>query len=119
MAYLQDIALYQVGAGEGSSATFMYTVAVILCQGHRHKSCWATYHEVYRHPSVYIACCAGSHPVAVYFSNPDLLWAAQYSRPRFGQGAFSTALDALHRQVTGTPLPNAHWFGKPNLEPYR
>eukprot|EP00878_Enallax_costatus_P027545 GHUV01029672.1.p1 GENE.GHUV01029672.1~~GHUV01029672.1.p1 ORF type:complete len:256 (+),score=92.69 GHUV01029672.1:727-1494(+) len=62
---------------------------------------------------------AGSHPIELYFSNPDLLWAAEYSRPRFGQGAFSTALDALHRQVTGTPLPNAHWFGKPNPEPYR
>eukprot|EP00775_Hariotina_reticulata_P006312 gene6312-6547_t len=61
----------------------------------------------------------GSKPVEVYFSNPDLVWAAEYSRPRFGQGAFSTALDALHRQLTGSPLPNARWFGKPNPEPYR
>lgn len=62
---------------------------------------------------------AGSSPIPVYFSNPDLLWANEHPRPRFGQGAFAAALDALHRQVTGSPLPCAHWFGKPNPEPYR
>jgi HAD superfamily hydrolase (TIGR01456 family) len=61
-----------------------------------------------------------SEPVELVFSNPDILWAARYPRPRLGQGAFSAALDALHRQVTGgAPLPRARWFGKPNPEPYR
>eukprot|EP00879_Flechtneria_rotunda_P010290 GHRR01010758.1.p1 GENE.GHRR01010758.1~~GHRR01010758.1.p1 ORF type:complete len:345 (+),score=111.87 GHRR01010758.1:1674-2708(+) len=61
----------------------------------------------------------GSQPIELYFSNPDLLWAAAYPRPRFGQGAFSTALVALHKQMTGRPIPNVKWFGKPNPEPYR
>jgi ribonucleotide monophosphatase NagD (HAD superfamily) len=26
--------------------------------------------------------------IPVYFSNPDFLWGNEYSRPRFGQGAF-------------------------------
>ncbi|KAI8467209.1 MAG: HAD-superfamily hydrolase [Monoraphidium minutum] len=60
----------------------------------------------------------GSRPVAVYFSNPDLLWANDHARPRFGQGAFATALDALHRATTGGPIPEARFFGKPNPEPY-
>lgn len=62
---------------------------------------------------------AGSKPIELYFSNPDLLWANEHTRPRFGQGAFAQALEALHRELTGSPLPNAKWFGKPNPEPYR
>ncbi len=61
----------------------------------------------------------GSSPVEVYFSNPDLLWANEHPRPRFGQGAFAAALDALHRQTSGSPIANAQFFGKPNPEPYR
>ncbi|WIA28754.1 hypothetical protein OEZ86_011287 [Tetradesmus obliquus] len=61
----------------------------------------------------------GSQPVQLFFSNPDLVWATDYPRPRFGQGAFSTMLAAVHSRLTGTPLPNAKWFGKPNPEPYR
>jgi len=61
----------------------------------------------------------GSSPVEVYFSNPDLLWANEHPRPRFGQGAFAAALDALHRQTHGTPIANVRYFGKPNPEPYR
>ena len=38
--------------------------------------------------------------VKVYFSNPDLLWANEYPAPRFGQGAFATALRTLHKEVT-------------------
>ncbi|EDN08829.1 aspartyl-tRNA synthetase [Histoplasma mississippiense (nom. inval.)] len=29
----------------------------------------------------------------LYFSNPDLLWAAQYHQPRLGQGAFKASLE--------------------------
>ncbi len=58
-------------------------------------------------------------PVKLFFSNPDLLWANEFPRPRYGQGAFSTALNALHIQLTGNPLQQAVWYGKPNPEPYR
>jgi hypothetical protein len=61
----------------------------------------------------------GSSPVEVFFSNPDLLWANEHPRPRFGQGAFAAALEALHRQTTGGPIACARYFGKPNPEPYR
>ncbi|RYP78124.1 hypothetical protein DL770_006951 [Monosporascus sp. CRB-9-2] len=37
----------------------------------------------------------------LYFSNPDLFWAAQYHFPRFGQGAFQGALGGIWREVTG------------------
>ncbi|KAF8072704.1 Retrovirus-related Pol polyprotein from transposon TNT 1-94 [Scenedesmus sp. PABB004] len=59
----------------------------------------------------------GSRGVEVFFSNPDLLWAAEYSRPRLGQGAFSTALTALLARL-GVAL-DATFFGKPHAEPYR
>lgn len=57
--------------------------------------------------------------VPVYFSNPDLLWANEHPAPRFGQGGFKAALEALYAQVTGSPLPHVRVFGKPNPEPYR
>jgi ribonucleotide monophosphatase NagD (HAD superfamily) len=57
--------------------------------------------------------------VEVFFSNPDLLWVNEHLRPRFGQGAFAAALEALHRQTTGSPIACARYYGKPNPEPYR
>jgi hypothetical protein len=57
--------------------------------------------------------------VEVFFSNPDLLWAASFPHPRLGQGAFAAALQALHHRITGRPLPRVRSFGKPNPEPYR
>lgn len=85
--------------------------------------------------------------VDVYFSNPDLLWANAFHLPRFGQGAFSVALEAVYRearpgsslswvswalvgqfldsrrdrceQVSGGGLPKKHMFGKPNPPQYR
>ena len=38
-------------------------------------------------------------PVDVYFSNPDLLWANEFSQPRLGQGGFAACLEALHLKV--------------------
>ncbi len=35
---------------------------------------------------------AGAPPVQLYFSNPDLLWANEFPRSRFGQGAFAHAV---------------------------
>lgn len=37
----------------------------------------------------------------LYFSNPDLWWAAKFKLPRLGQGAFREALEGLWTAVTG------------------
>ena len=39
----------------------------------------------------------GEGGVPVYFSNPDLLWKTQHPFPRFGQGAFRIALEAVYK----------------------
>ncbi|KZF19266.1 putative HAD superfamily hydrolase [Xylona heveae TC161] len=39
----------------------------------------------------------------LYYSNPDLLWAAAYHLPRLGQGGFREALDGVWAAVTGGP----------------
>jgi HAD superfamily hydrolase (TIGR01456 family) len=37
----------------------------------------------------------------LYFSNPDLLWAAKYHLPRLGQGGFREALEGVWAAMTG------------------
>jgi HAD superfamily hydrolase (TIGR01456 family) len=37
----------------------------------------------------------------LYFSNPDLLWAAKYHLPRLGQGGFRAALEGVWTAITG------------------
>lgn len=58
----------------------------------------------------------------LYFSNPDLLWAAQYHLSRFGQGGFREALEGVWRAVTahsgGTPELYKTVIGKPYRETY-
>lgn len=53
----------------------------------------------------------------LYFSNPDLLWAAAYHLPRMGQGAFREAFKGLWGAVTGGPEKGVElqmqMFGKP------
>lgn len=49
----------------------------------------------------------------IYFSNPDLLWANEFPRPRFGQGAFQEAVKANYLRVTGKAL-NPNVGGKPS-----
>lgn len=39
----------------------------------------------------------------IYFSNPDLLWAAAYHLPRLGQGGFREGLEGVWAAVTGGP----------------
>jgi HAD superfamily hydrolase (TIGR01456 family) len=39
----------------------------------------------------------------LYFSNPDLLWAAKYHLPRLGQGGFREALEGVWAALTGGP----------------
>jgi hypothetical protein len=37
----------------------------------------------------------------LYFSNPDLWWAAKYHLPRLGQGGFRESLEGLWTSITG------------------
>jgi HAD superfamily hydrolase (TIGR01456 family) len=41
----------------------------------------------------------------LYFSNPDILWAAKYPLPRLGQGGFHAALKGAWAAVTGLQSP--------------
>lgn len=61
----------------------------------------ATHLDTYQPLHVCPLAPAGSQPVQLFFSNPDLVWATDYPRPRFGQGAFSTMLAAVHSRLTG------------------
>lgn len=42
----------------------------------------------------------GKNGVELYFCNPDLLWKAHYQVPRFGQGAFKEAFQAVFKVNT-------------------
>ncbi|KAK7946554.1 uncharacterized protein PG986_010875 [Apiospora aurea] len=54
----------------------------------------------------------------LYFSNADLVWAAQYHLPRFGQGAFQAAIAGIWKQVTGGMELQRTVIGKPYKETY-
>ncbi|KAI9891382.1 MAG: Coatomer subunit gamma-2 [Vezdaea aestivalis] len=53
----------------------------------------------------------------LYFSNPDLLWAAMYHLPRLGQGGFRAALEGVWRAITGVEL-QCTVLGKPGKVAY-
>ncbi|KAH7381941.1 HAD-like domain-containing protein [Cadophora sp. MPI-SDFR-AT-0126] len=53
----------------------------------------------------------------LYFSNPDLLWAAAYHMPRLGQGGFQAALAGVWNQVTRAKLKRTV-IGKPHAATY-
>lgn len=54
----------------------------------------------------------------LYFSNPDLLWAAKYHLPRLGQGGFREALEGVWNALTGGKSRGVTlqkiMFGKPH-----
>ncbi|PHH54339.1 putative CDP-alcohol phosphatidyltransferase class-I family protein C22A12.08c [Ceratocystis fimbriata CBS 114723] len=54
----------------------------------------------------------------VYFSNPDLLWAAHFHQPRLGQGAFQASLDGVWRAITGGHSLQRTVIGKPHQLTY-
>jgi HAD superfamily hydrolase (TIGR01456 family) len=58
----------------------------------------------------------------LYFSNPDLLWAAKYHLPRLGQGGFREALEGVWAAVTGGPQAGVELhkvvMGKPHRPTY-
>ena len=53
----------------------------------------------------------------IYFSNPDLFWAAKYHLPRLGQGGFREAFEGVWKAVTGGEEKGVtlqkKMFGKP------
>ncbi|GFR50889.1 hypothetical protein Agub_g13180 [Astrephomene gubernaculifera] len=66
------------------------------------------------------AAAAGAPPVKLIFSNPDLLWANEFPRSRFGQGAFAHMLLSIYSRLTAGARPHhVTYYGKPNPQPYR
>ena len=69
----------------------------------------------------------------IYFSNPDLLWAASYPLSRFGQGGFREALEGvwaavtggskagveLHKTIIGKPYQGTYEFAEKRLIEHR
>ncbi|KAF2109704.1 HAD-like domain-containing protein [Lophiotrema nucula] len=59
----------------------------------------------------------------LYFSNPDLLWAAKYHLPRLGQGGFREAFEGVWAALTGGPSAGVELqkvvMGKPHEPTYR
>jgi hypothetical protein len=59
---------------------------------------------------------------SLYFSNPDLLWAAKYHLPRLGQGGFREALEGVWNAITGGKEAGVtlqkKLFGKPHQATY-
>lgn len=54
----------------------------------------------------------------VVISQSDLLWVTEFSAPRFGLGAFATALEALHTATVGEGFHDKVVYGKPTAKPY-
>ncbi|KAI5284764.1 hypothetical protein KEM54_001094 [Ascosphaera aggregata] len=54
----------------------------------------------------------------LYFSNPDVIWAAQYHQPRLGQGAFIAALEGTWKALTGGAELKKTIIGKPHQYTY-
>jgi ribonucleotide monophosphatase NagD (HAD superfamily) len=65
---------------------------------------------------------ARNRPAEIHFSNPDLLFSSTFHVPRFGQGAFRVACEAVYRETRDQdpfghlwPDPAVAWaqYGKP------
>ncbi|KAF2757407.1 HAD-superfamily hydrolase [Pseudovirgaria hyperparasitica] len=55
----------------------------------------------------------------LWFSNPDLLWAAKHPLPRFGQGGFREALEGVWAAITGGPQNGVSLQKRVIGKPYR
>jgi hypothetical protein len=55
----------------------------------------------------------------LYFSNPDLWWAAKFHLPRLGQGAFRESLEGLWTAVTGGEKAGVSLHKELMGKPYR
>ena len=49
----------------------------------------------------------GGRPVPLYYSNPDIVYANEFPAPRFGQGCFAAALNAVYAAVS--LIMKLHW----------
>ncbi|GIL56053.1 hypothetical protein Vafri_11504 [Volvox africanus] len=66
------------------------------------------------------AAAVGAAHVKLVFSNPDLLWANEFPKNRFGQGAFAHMVLSLFGRLTEGCRPrHVTFYGKPNPQPYR
>ncbi|KAH8055227.1 hypothetical protein JL720_14337 [Aureococcus anophagefferens] len=63
------------------------------------------------------AAPAASQNVPLYSSCADFLYAAEHPAPRFGSGAFLTALDATFAELAGSALAKVD-YGKPHAVSY-
>ncbi|KAI5304460.1 hypothetical protein KEM55_000058, partial [Ascosphaera atra] len=54
----------------------------------------------------------------LYFSNPDVIWAANYHQPRLGQGAFMAALEGVWQALTKGAELKKIVIGKPHQYTY-
>jgi len=54
----------------------------------------------------------------LFFSNPDLFWAAAYHLPRLGQGGFRAAFEGLWKDTTDGAKLQRTVIGKPSFETY-
>jgi HAD superfamily hydrolase (TIGR01456 family) len=59
------------------------------------------------------------HQPPLFFSNPDLFWAASYHLPRLGQGGFKAALQGVWDATTGGAALSRTVIGKPYPETYK
>jgi HAD superfamily hydrolase (TIGR01456 family) len=55
----------------------------------------------------------------LFFSNPDLLWAASYHMPRLGQGGFQASFQGVWEAVTGGAALSRTVIGKPYPDTYK
>ncbi|KAL5598951.1 hypothetical protein BROUX41_003730 [Berkeleyomyces rouxiae] len=60
----------------------------------------------------------GDSQPRIYFSNPDILWAAHFHQPRLGQGAFQASLDGVWRAITNGHSLQRTVIGKPHQLTY-
>eukprot|EP00466_Bigelowiella_natans_P020744 jgi/Bigna1/89553/estExt_fgenesh1_pg.C_510104 len=59
-----------------------------------------------------------AHQVPIYSACADLLYSSDYHHPRFGNGSFRHAFNALYEAVHGEEYSNQVLYGKPNKISY-
>jgi HAD superfamily hydrolase (TIGR01456 family) len=83
-----------------------------------HSGYLGTYSTLNNNPSLPNCGWQQDNQPTLYFSNGDMLWAAHYHLPRFGQGAFQAALAGVWRRYTGGHELRRTVIGKPERETY-
>ncbi|CCM05686.1 uncharacterized protein FIBRA_07917 [Fibroporia radiculosa] len=68
-------------------------------------------------PTVQHVRPSGPRRPELFFCNGDMLWKSDFQRPRFGQGAFRVAFQAVYESLTGSKYPCVQ-YGKPTEATY-